>query len=115
MKKILIYLISINFAFQTINILSITAKDKFGLIHIKILERNVPEFKEFTEKLRELFIIKDEARKEAFLNEVINFGKNIISNIDQRLAKENLTVSQRKSMNLVKVIIQTKVNQLENQ
>lgn len=80
-----------------------------GYIHDTILEKNVPEYTEFKQKIREIFKAKDEGQKQKLGRKLYTFGTILIEKLNRRLQSEKLTSAQCESINTVIKIIKDKL------
>jgi len=83
-----------------------------GYLHDKILEETVPELKEFNNKVRELFVIKNNTEKIKATNYLIKFFADTISKLNSEIKTMEMTTAQVKAIKMALGIMKRRTSQL---
>jgi hypothetical protein len=111
MKKINFFFIVFSFL-QISYIQSAINGLMLGYINHKIIERTVPEFKEFNDKIYNHFLTKDNKQKELLKKEINDLGNTLIVKLKDRLANKDLTQSQKNTIQSVIKLVKHKLDKL---
>jgi len=83
-----------------------------GYLHDKVLEETVPELKGFNNKVRALFVIKDNTKRIRATNDLIKFVADTKSKLNFEIKALKMTAAQIKAIKMALGIMERRASQL---
>jgi len=112
MKNYAKYLMLFIFIFYY-EFLSSSIDNAVGYLHNKILEKTVPELKEFNNKLTELFRIKDNGEKIKATKQLMNFVQETRKKLTNEINAKKMTPAEVKTIKMALGIMRRRIGKLE--
>lgn len=98
--------------FSNVSFCSTVNNDAIRYLHNKVLERAVPDFKEFNHKRRVLFRTKDIGSRAKMVDDLSHFVHDAMNRLNYEKQRKKATASQITSINLVQGLMKRKMDHI---